>query len=56
LPDIDDFAKALDSVFRGKATILNRMRLACSFYDINAKKIGDDGGSHSAPRALTVKS
>ncbi|ESK93628.1 nadh kinase [Moniliophthora roreri MCA 2997] len=29
---IDDFAKALESVFQGKATILNRMRLACSFY------------------------
>jgi NADH kinase len=42
-PDIDDFAKALDSVFRGKATILNRMRLACSFYDTNAEKIGDYG-------------
>ncbi|CAA7259034.1 unnamed protein product [Cyclocybe aegerita] len=30
---IDDFDKALESVFSGKATILNRMRLACTFYD-----------------------
>ncbi|KAJ7072598.1 ATP-NAD kinase-like domain-containing protein [Mycena amicta] len=30
---IDDFAKALESVFQGKATILNRMRLACIFYN-----------------------
>jgi len=40
---IDDFAKALDSVYRGKATILNRMRLACSFYDTNGEKIGNVG-------------
>ncbi|KAJ3502553.1 hypothetical protein NLJ89_g8836 [Agrocybe chaxingu] len=30
---IDDFDKALESVFSSKATILNRMRLACTFYD-----------------------
>ncbi|KZP19586.1 ATP-NAD kinase [Athelia psychrophila] len=30
---IDDFAKAITSVFEGKATILNRMRLSCSFQD-----------------------
>ncbi|KIK61049.1 hypothetical protein GYMLUDRAFT_43147 [Collybiopsis luxurians FD-317 M1] len=30
---IDDFAKALESVFHGKATILNRMRLACTYYN-----------------------
>jgi len=41
--DIDDFAKALESVYQGKATILNRMRLACSFYDGELKKIGEDG-------------
>ncbi|KAK0454761.1 ATP-NAD kinase-like domain-containing protein [Armillaria borealis] len=35
---IDDFAKALESVFQGKATILNRMRLACTFYDENLVK------------------
>lgn len=31
-PDIDDFAKAIRSVFEGKATILNRMRLSCMFH------------------------
>ncbi|TFK74036.1 ATP-NAD kinase [Pluteus cervinus] len=40
---MDDFAKALESVFRGKATILNRMRLACTFYNTDLKKIGNDG-------------
>lgn len=41
--DIDDFAKALESVFNGKATILNRMRLACTFYDSELAKIGNEG-------------
>ncbi|KAJ7594642.1 ATP-NAD kinase-like domain-containing protein [Mycena floridula] len=42
---IDDFAKALESVFQGKATILNRMRLACTFYnaDMAQKEIEGDG-------------
>lgn len=40
--DIDDFAKALHSVYTGKATILNRMRLACTFYDKDRKKTGGD--------------
>ncbi|KAF7298092.1 hypothetical protein HMN09_01030600 [Mycena chlorophos] len=42
---IDDFAKALESVFQGKATILNRMRLACTFFNEDTTKkndIGDD--------------
>ncbi|KAF6760190.1 ATP-NAD kinase-like domain-containing protein, partial [Ephemerocybe angulata] len=41
---IDDYAKALDSVFTGKATILNRMRLACTFYDtdLKEKEAGND--------------
>ncbi|RXW21917.1 hypothetical protein EST38_g3927 [Candolleomyces aberdarensis] len=38
---IDDFAKALDSVFAGKATMLNRMRLACTFYDAELEKKGE---------------
>ncbi|KAJ7287267.1 ATP-NAD kinase-like domain-containing protein [Mycena rebaudengoi] len=41
--DIDDFAKALESVYQGKATILDRMRLACTFYNEDASKKGDDG-------------
>ncbi|KAJ3536012.1 hypothetical protein NMY22_g6227 [Coprinellus aureogranulatus] len=38
---IDDYAKALDSVFNGKATMLNRMRLACTFYDSTLEKKGE---------------
>lgn len=41
--DIDDFAVALDSVFQGKATILNRMRLACTFYNQDESKKSDQG-------------
>lgn len=40
---IDDFVRALESVFTGKATILNRMRLACTFYSTDYKKKGSDG-------------
>ncbi|KAF8891744.1 ATP-NAD kinase [Infundibulicybe gibba] len=40
---IDDFAKALESVFQGKATILNRMRLACTFYNQDLAKKGNEG-------------
>ena len=40
---MDDFANALESVFQGTATVLYRMRLSCSFYDKDGKKIGDDG-------------
>ncbi|KAJ6495704.1 ATP-NAD kinase [Mycena vitilis] len=40
---IDDFAKALESVYQGKATILDRMRLACTFYNEDLSKKGDDG-------------
>ncbi|KAL0072687.1 NADH kinase pos5 [Marasmius tenuissimus] len=40
---MDDFAKALESVFQGKATILNRMRLACTFYDQDRAKKDDSG-------------
>ncbi|KAG2109308.1 ATP-NAD kinase-like domain-containing protein [Suillus discolor] len=38
--DIDGFVKGLEAVFQGKATILNRMRLSCMFYDKDRKKIG----------------
>lgn len=38
--DIDDFVKGLEAVFQGKATILNRMRLSCTFYDKEHKDIG----------------
>jgi len=39
----DDFARALDSVFEGKTTILYRMRLSCSFFDSKGAEIG---GAH----------
>ncbi|PPR05258.1 hypothetical protein CVT24_008284 [Panaeolus cyanescens] len=40
---MDDFDKALESVFSGKATILNRMRLACTVYDKDLSKKAKDG-------------
>ncbi|KAG7091039.1 hypothetical protein E1B28_010099 [Marasmius oreades] len=40
---MDDFAKALESVFQGKATILNRMRLACTFFDQDRAQKDDSG-------------
>ncbi|KAG1716202.1 hypothetical protein ID866_942 [Astraeus odoratus] len=39
---IDDYVKGLEAVFSGKATILHRMRLSCSFYDREGRKIGSD--------------
>ena len=48
--DIDDFDKALESFFTGKATILNRMRLACTFYDKDLVKKKDLNGSVSTER------
>ena len=41
--DVDDFSKALESVFQGKATVLYRMRLSCAFSDMNGKSIGNEG-------------
>ena len=46
--DIDDFDKALESFFTGKATILNRMRLACTFYDKELVKKKDQTGLASS--------
>ncbi|KAL6306138.1 ATP-NAD kinase [Sparassis latifolia] len=34
---IDDYAKALDSAFRGHALVLNRMRLQCTFQDADGE-------------------
>ncbi|KAF9228366.1 ATP-NAD kinase [Gyrodon lividus] len=39
---IDDFVKGLEAVFHGKASLLNRMRLSCTFYDKDSRKIGSD--------------
>ena len=40
LTDIDDFAKAIDSAFEGKAMVLHRMRLSCTFQDKDGETIG----------------
>lgn len=37
--DIDDYAKALDSAFEGRATILKRMRLSCKFHDVDGTQM-----------------
>jgi NADH kinase len=42
-PDVDDFSKALESVFQGKATVLYRMRLSCAFSDKDGNSIGNEG-------------
>lgn len=42
--DVDDFAKALESVFQGKATVLYRMRLSCAFFDKGGDNIGKGEG------------
>ncbi|KIY63222.1 ATP-NAD kinase [Cylindrobasidium torrendii FP15055 ss-10] len=39
---IDDYRKALESFFQGSYTILNRMRLACSFFDTSLSKKSDE--------------
>lgn len=41
--DVDDFSKALESVFQGKATVLYRMRLSCAFSDKDGNNIGNEG-------------
>lgn len=41
--DIDDFDAALESAFLGKAAILYRMRLSCTFYDLEGKELGKKG-------------
>jgi NADH kinase len=48
--DIDDFAKALETVFQGKATILDRMRLSCTFYDHESGKTETDDVGQSTYR------
>jgi len=41
--DVDDFSKALESVFQGSATVLYRMRLSCGFSDKDGNTIGKEG-------------
>jgi len=40
---IDDFDAALESAFLGKAAVLYRMRLSCTFYDLEGKELGKEG-------------
>ncbi|KAH9006607.1 ATP-NAD kinase [Lactarius hatsudake] len=40
---VDDFSKALESVFQGKATVLYRMRLSCAFLDKDGNNLGKEG-------------
>jgi len=40
---IDDFDAALESAFLGKAAVLYRMRLSCTFYDQEGKELGKKG-------------
>ncbi|KAH9485039.1 NADH kinase pos5, mitochondrial [Psilocybe cubensis] len=40
---IDDFDRALESVFSGRATVLHRMRLACTLYNKDLSKKSKDG-------------
>jgi hypothetical protein len=55
--DVDDFSKALESVFQGKATVLYRMRLSCAFSDKDGNNIGNKGEGiltyTSYPNAMT---
>ncbi|KAH9917557.1 ATP-NAD kinase [Fomitopsis serialis] len=36
---IDDYAKALDSAFAGRATVLHRMRLSCRFHGCDGERL-----------------
>lgn len=42
--DIDDFAKAIEASFEGKAMVLHRMRLSTTLFDKNGKPFGDREG------------
>lgn len=47
IPDVDDFAQALASVFQGKATVLYRMRLSCLFYNKDGERMDKEGRGQS---------
>ena len=44
--DIDSFPKVLARIFAGEATVMERMRLGCTFTDSNDRRI--DGGEDIA--------
>jgi NAD kinase len=39
--DIDSFPKVLKRLYEGKATVMERMRLACTFLDEREKRVSD---------------
>jgi NADH kinase len=41
--DIDTFPQALEEVFTGKASILERMRISCTFHRQDGSEIGGCG-------------
>ena len=54
MTDIDDYVKGLESVFNGKATILHRMRLSCTFHDQEGRDIGSDADGKCCSLFLLV--
>jgi NAD kinase len=43
--DVNDFTKALENVRQGQYTVLERMRLGCSFHSVERKQLeGANGG------------
>lgn len=54
LLDIDDFAPALESAFTGKATVLYRMRLSCTFHDSDGNRIGKANDGESVDRLRLI--
>jgi NAD kinase len=41
--DIDSFPKVLARIYEGRATIMERMRLACTFLDAEDRRVDDCG-------------
>jgi NADH kinase len=52
--DIHDFREALDDVFKCNVTILERMRLSCTFHDSDGKQFGLSGETGEVVCYLTV--
>jgi hypothetical protein len=42
--DVDHFPLALSAVYKGTATVLNRMRLALAFYGAKGERMGEGSG------------
>jgi NADH kinase len=41
--DIHDFREAIQDIYEGRATVLDRMRLSCTFYDAQGVEFGSCG-------------